>query len=197
MGPENGTRFDLTAGLAGVISNHASRTKESRRAGSGLVYHVHHRAGVVVPVGVLFGSTKGAKKDRELLLTECEMQAVIAMPSGVFKPYSGVSTAALIFQKRQSPLPLGEGKGEGVWFYDVTADGFSLDDKRNAIDANDIPDRWSKCEEGINSWRVPVVKIIENDYSLAAGRYKPVTVEAVRRQGRKWPCENTAGSVTA
>ncbi len=132
------------------------------------------RAGVIVPAGVLFGSTKGAKKVRELLMTECELHAVVAMPSGVFKPYSGVSTAALIFEKGK--------KTESVWFYDMTADGFSLDDKRNAVDANDIPDilaRWPKREDGANSWRVPVARIIENDYSLAAGRYKPVTTETV------------------
>jgi len=141
------------------------------------------RAGVIVPNGVLFGSTNAAKKVRELLLTECDLQAVINLPSGVFKPYSGVGTAALIFQKRVSPLPLGEGQGEGsVWFYDLTADGFSLDDKRTPIDANDIPDvlaKWLNRDEGPNSYRVPIEKIRENDWSLAAGRYKPVISEAV------------------
>ena len=76
------------------------------------------RAGVIVPNGVLFGSTNAAKYLRELLLTECDLQAVINLPSGVFKPYSGVGTAALIFQKG-TPT-------KSVWFYDVTADGFSL-----------------------------------------------------------------------
>lgn len=130
------------------------------------------RAGVIVPAGVLFGSTKAAKKVRELLVTECDLQAVVAMPSGVFKPYSGVSTAALIFQKGQ--------KTESVWFYDVTADGFSLDDKRTPVEANDIPDLLAKCpkrEEGPNSYRVLIEKIRENDWSLAAGRYKPLTVK--------------------
>lgn len=139
------------------------------------------RAGVIVPAGVLFSSTKGAKKVRELLLTECQLQAVVAMPSGVFKPYSGVSTAALVFEKRLVKSEISNLQSESVWFYDMTADGFTLDDKRNATDADDIPDilaRWPKREDGPNSWRVPVAKIIENDYSLAAGRYKPVTVEA-------------------
>ncbi|MDO8545826.1 MAG: class I SAM-dependent DNA methyltransferase [Nitrospirales bacterium] len=132
------------------------------------------RAGVIVPNGVLFGSTNAATSLRELLLTECDLQAVISLPSGVFKPYSGVGTAALIFENGK--------KTESVWFYDLTADGFSLDDKRTPIEANDIPDvlaKWPKREEGPNSYRVPIEKIRENDWSLAAGRYKPVTTEAV------------------
>ena len=132
------------------------------------------RAGVIVPNGVLFGSTNAATSLREQLLTECDLQAVISLPSGVFKPYSGVGTAALIFQKSKPT--------QSVWFYDLTADGYSLDDKRTPIEANDIPDvlaKWPKREEGPNSYRVPIEKIRENDWSLAAGRYKPVTTEAV------------------
>lgn len=132
------------------------------------------RAGVIVPNGVLFGSTNAATKLREMLLTECELQAVISLPSGVFKPYAGVATAALIFQKGKPT--------HSVWFYDLTADGYSLDDKRTPIEANDIPDalvKWSNRDEGPNSYRVPIEKIKENDWSLAAGRYKPVTTEAV------------------
>ena len=132
------------------------------------------RAGVIVPNGVLFGSTNAATSLRELLLTECDLQAVISLPSGVFKPYSGVGTAALIFQKG-TPT-------QSVWFYDLTADGYSLDDKRMPIGANDIPDvlaKWPNREEGPNSYRVPIEKIRENDWSLAAGRYKPVTPEPV------------------
>jgi type I restriction enzyme M protein len=132
------------------------------------------RAGVIVPNGVLFGSTNAATKLREMLLTECELQAVISLPSGVFKPYAGVATAALIFQKG-APT-------KSVWFYDMTADGFSLDDKRTPIEANDIPDvlaKWPNRDEGPNSYRVPIDKIKANDWSLAAGRYKPVTTEVV------------------
>lgn len=132
------------------------------------------RAGVIVPNGVLFGSTNAATSLRELLLTECDLQAVISLPSGVFRPYAGVATAALIFEKGR--------KTENVWFYDLTADGFSLDDKRTPITANDIPDvlaKWPSREEGPNSYRVPIEKIKENNWSLAAGRYKPVTTEAV------------------
>jgi len=133
------------------------------------------RAGVIVPNGVLFGSTKAARKVRELLLTECDLQAVVNLPSGVFKPYSGVGTASLIFE-RGKPT-------QNVWFYDLTADGFSLDDKRTPIKANDIPDvlaKWPKREEGPNSYRVSIEKIHENDFTLAGGRYKPVTVEATK-----------------
>lgn len=132
------------------------------------------RAGVIVPNGVLFGSTKAAATLRQLLLTDCDLQAVISLPSGVFRPYAGVATAALIFEKGR--------KTESVWFYDLTADGFSLDDKRTPIAANDIPDllsKWPNREEGPNSYRVPREKIKENDWSLAAGRYKPTTAEAV------------------
>jgi len=133
------------------------------------------RAGVIVPNGVLFGSNNAATGLREMLLTECDLQAVLSLPSGVFKPYSGVATAILIFQKG-TPT-------KSVWFYDMTADGFSLDDKRTQIEANDIPDiiaKWPQREEGPNSYRVPIEKIKENDWSLAAGRYKPVTNEAVK-----------------
>jgi type I restriction enzyme M protein len=133
------------------------------------------RAGVIVPNGVLFGSTNAATKLREMLLTECDLQAVISLPSGVFKPYAGVATAALIFQKG-SPT-------QSVWFYDITADGFSLDDKRIPIETNDIPDvvsKWTGREEGPNSYRVPIAKIKGNDWSLAVGRYRPVTTRDVK-----------------
>lgn len=132
------------------------------------------RAGVIVPNGVLFGSTNAATHLREQLLTECDLQAVISFPSGVFKPYSGVGTAALIFEKGKAT--------KNVWFYDLTADGFSLDDKRTPLEANDIPDilaKWPSREEGQNSYRVPIEKIHENNWSLAVGRYKPITTAAV------------------
>jgi type I restriction enzyme M protein len=132
------------------------------------------RAGVIVPNGVLFGSTNAATGLRQLLLTECSLQAVISLPSGVFKPYAGVATAALVFEKGKAT--------QSVWFYDITADGFSLDDRRTPIEANDIPDvvaKWPKREEGPNSYRVPIEKIRQNEWSLAAGRYKPVTTETV------------------
>ena len=132
------------------------------------------RAGVIVPTGVLFGSTNAATTLREMLMTECDLQAVISLPSGVFKPYSGVGTAALVFQKGKPT--------QSVWFYDITADGYSLDDNRTPTNANDIPDvlaKWPGREEGPNSYRAPIAKIKANDWSLAAGRYKPVTTEVV------------------
>ncbi len=91
---------------------------------------------ITKPNGVLFGSTKAATRLRELLLTDCDLQAVINLPSGIFKPYAGVATAALVFQKG-TPT-------KSVWFYDLGADGFSLDDKRTPVDANDTHDngRW-------------------------------------------------------
>jgi type I restriction enzyme M protein len=132
------------------------------------------RAGVIVPNGVLFGSGKAQRRVRELLLTTCDLQAVVGLPSGVFKPYSGVGTAALIFAAGK--------RTESVWFYELTADGFSLDDKRTPVAANDIPDllaKWPEREEGPNSYRVSTEEIEANDWSLAPGRYKPVTAEEV------------------
>ncbi|HVA02017.1 MAG TPA: class I SAM-dependent DNA methyltransferase [Terriglobia bacterium] len=116
-------------------------------------------------------------------------RAGVIVPNGVFKPYSGVGTAALILEKCGTGVPPVKDHGqddhatEFVWFYDLTADGFSLDDKRAPIEANDIPDvlaKWPKREEGPNSYRVPIEKIREHDWSLASGRYKPVVVETVK-----------------
>jgi type I restriction enzyme M protein len=136
------------------------------------------RAGVIVPNGALFGSGKADHKMRELLLTACDLQAVINLPSGVFKPYSGVGTAVLIFERGAKKFA----GTQSTWFYDLTADGLSLDDKRIPIDANDIPDvlsKWPSREEGPNSYRVPIKNIHENDWSLAAGRYKAVMTAVV------------------
>jgi len=138
------------------------------------------RAGVIVPNGLLFGSTKAATTIRELLLTECDLQAVVGLPSGVFRPYSGVGTAILIFSRPEAPCS--KPVTQSVWFYDLTADGFSLDDKRTPLESNDIPDilaKWPDREEGPNSYRVVLERIRENDWSLAAGRYRPVAVESV------------------
>lgn len=132
------------------------------------------RAGVIVPNGVLFGSNKATKKVREILLSNYDLQAVVNLPSGVFKPYSGVGTAVLIFERPKTAAK-DDFVTKSVWFYDLTADGFSLDDKRAPIDANDIPDilaKWPMREEGPNSYRVTIEKIRENDLSLAAGNFK-------------------------
>ena len=92
------------------------------------------RAAVVVPDGVLFGSSNAHKEIRRILVEDQQLNAVISMPSGVFKPYAGVSTAVIIFTKTES------GGTENVWFYDMKADGYSLDDKRDKIEDDDIPD---------------------------------------------------------
>jgi type I restriction enzyme M protein len=132
------------------------------------------RAGVIVPNGVLFGSGKAERKVRELLLTSCELQAVIALPSGVFKPYSGVGTAVFVLQKGKPT--------NSVWFYELTADSFTLDDRRSPIEANDIPDilaKWPNREDGANSFSVPVDKIKENAWQLMPNRYKPIRLETL------------------
>jgi len=136
------------------------------------------RAGVIVPNGVLFGSGKADLKVRELLLTTCTLQAVISLPSGVFKPYSGVGTAILIFQKGKPT--------ESVWFYELTADGYSLDDKRmETPDQNDIPDilaKWPTHDEGEKSFSVPIEKIRENGWQLMLSRYKPVRLSSITHE---------------
>ena len=144
------------------------------------------RAGVIVPDGVLFGSSNAHKALRKMLLEECELQAVVSMPSGVFKPYAGVSTAVLVFVKG--------GKTERVWFYDMQADGRSLDDKRDKIEANDIPDivaQWKAWDHGkgavladfedrkAKAFYVPVGEIVENGYDLSINRYKEIEYEEV------------------
>ncbi|WP_379866484.1 N-6 DNA methylase [Marinobacter sp. M5B] len=141
------------------------------------------RAAVIVPDGVLFGSSKAHKSLRKILVEEQKLDAVIAMPSGVFKPYAGVSTAILIFTKTNS------GGTDSVWFYNMQADGFSLDDKRSPqTDKTDLPDllaRWQNREnEGERrrtdqSFLVPREEILSNDYDLSISRYKEVIYEAV------------------
>ena len=135
----------------------------------------HGRAGVIVPNGVLFGSGKADRKVRELLLTTCDLQAVISLPSGVFKPYSGVGTAIFVFQNGKAT--------ESVWFYELNADGYSLDDKRVTIEATDLPDiiaKWPGREEGPNSFRVPLEKIRDQGWQLMPGRYKPVRLDTAK-----------------
>ena len=141
------------------------------------------RAAVIVPDGVLFGSSKAHKTLRRILVEEQKLDAVISMPSGVFKPYAGVSTAVLLFTKTNS------GGTDHVWFYDMQADGYSLDDKRTPRpDKSDLPDilkRWQnrkaekKRKRTDRSFLVPKAEIAGNDYDLSINRYKEVEYEAV------------------
>jgi type I restriction enzyme M protein len=141
------------------------------------------RAAVIVPDGVLFGSSNAHKTLRKILIEEQKLDAVISMPSGVFKPYAGVSTAILAFTKTNS------GGTDRVWFYDMHADGFSLDDKRTPQPGkSDLPDilaRWTnrKAESSRKrtdrSFLVPKAEITGNDYDLSINRYKEVEYEAV------------------
>ena len=129
----------------------------------------------IVPDGVLFGSSKAHKSIREELVENHQLRAVISMPSGVFKPYAGVSTAILVFTKT------GAGGTDKVWFYDMKADGFTLDDKSSEISDNDIPDiieRFRHLEEEENrerteqSFFVPKQEIVDNGYDLSINKYK-------------------------
>ena len=131
----------------------------------------------IVPDGVLFGSSKAHKAIRKELVENHQLRAVISMPSGVFKPYAGVSTAVLVFTKT------GAGGTENVWFYDMKADGFSLDDKRSEIAENDIPDiieRFHHLDQEADrkrteqSFFVPKQEIADNDYDLSINKYKKV-----------------------
>jgi type I restriction enzyme M protein len=134
---------------------------------------------VIVPDGVLFGSSNAHRDLRKMLIEECELQGIVKMPAGVFKPYAGVSTAVLIFVKG--------GKTEQVWYYDMQADGYSLDDKREKVAENDIPDvilRWRARDSGRDTDRtakaffVPVDEIRRNKYDLSINRYKETAYAA-------------------
>lgn len=140
------------------------------------------RCACIVPDGVLFGSSNAHKAIRKTLIEENRLEAVISMPSGVFKPYAGVSTGILIFTKT------GHGGTDKVWFYDMKADGFSLDDKRSPIDENDIPDiieRFKNRDKELNrkrteqSFFVDKAEIVNNDYDLSINKYKEVVYEKV------------------
>ena len=160
------------------------------------------RAAVIVPDGVLFGSSKAHKELRRILVEDQQLQGIVSLPSGAFRPYAGVSTAILFFTKTNSG-----GTGD-VWFYDLQADGFSLDDKRSALlDAdrlgvaprvaltgdehakNNLPDvlaRWHERDGSEQSrtrtdqsFCVPKADIVANDYDLSINRYKEVVHEEV------------------
>ncbi|MBO4331931.1 MAG: SAM-dependent DNA methyltransferase [Paludibacteraceae bacterium] len=140
------------------------------------------RCASIVPDGVLFGGSTAHKAIRQEIVDHQRLQAVISMPSGVFQPYSGVSTAILVFTKTDN------GGTDKVWFYDMTADGFSLDQKRNEVKENDIPDVVARFHnpdgEQVRtrkdkSFLVPVDEIRKNGYDLSINKYKEVEREEV------------------
>ena len=140
------------------------------------------RCAVIIPDGVLFGSSNAHKQIRQTIIEGHKLDAVISMPSGVFKPYAGVSTAVLIFTKTNN------GGTDKVWFYDMQADGYSLDDKRGEIKENDIPDiieRFKQREHEASrsrteqSFLVPFDEIKANDWDLSINRYKEIVYEEV------------------
>ena len=135
------------------------------------------RCECIVPDGVLFGSSSAHKAIRKEIVENQRLEAVISMPSGVFKPYAGVSTAILIFTKTE------HGGTDNVWFYNMEADGFSLDDKRTLVKENDIPDiierfrnldKEQERKRTDKSFIVPKSEIVENGYDLSINKYKEV-----------------------
>ena len=141
------------------------------------ILKVGGRCECIVPDGVLFGSSKAHKSIRKEIVENQRLEAVVSMPSGVFKPYAGVSTAILIFTKTE------HGGTDNVWFYDMSADGFSLDDKRSPVTENDIPDiieRFKHLDQEADrkrtdkSFLVPKQDIVDNDYDLGINKYKEV-----------------------
>ncbi len=143
------------------------------------------RAAVIVPDGVLFGASNAHKTLRQTLVETHKLDAMVSLPSGVFKPYAGVSTAILFFTKT------GAGGTGDVWFFDVAADGYSLDDKRSPIEANDLPDmigEWKRRNEVGERPRtgkhflVPKSEIAANNYDLSLNRYKEVVYERIAHE---------------
>ena len=141
------------------------------------------RCAVIVPDGVLFGSSKAHLDIRKEIIDNHRLEAVISLPAGVFKPYAGVSTGIMVFTKT------GTGGTDNVWFYDMQADGFSLDDKRTEISDNDIPDvikRWHDIEgerkrkRTDKSFMVPVADIRNEKYDLSINRYKQIVYDEVK-----------------
>lgn len=140
------------------------------------------RAAVIVPDGVLFGSSNAHKALRKQLIEEHKLEAVISMPSGIFKPYAGVSTAVLIFTKT------GIGGTDNVWFYDMEADGYSLNDGRNPIEDNDIPDiieRYHNIDKELErertekSFTIPKEEVKEKDYALSINTYQEIIYKQI------------------
>ncbi len=151
---------------------------------------------MIVPDGVLFGSSNAHKSLRKMIVEDHKLEGIVSMPSGVFKPYAGVSTAILYFTKTNS------GGTDHVWFYDMQSDGFSLDDKRTPqIEKNDIPEiqkRWKafhskgatrnqelERKRTESSFCVPLSEIQKNEYDLSINRYKEVEYAEVKYDSPK------------
>ena len=146
------------------------------------------RCACIVPDGVLFGSSKAHKDIRREIVENHRLEAVISMPSGVFKPYAGVSTGILIFTKT------GHGGTDSVWFYDMTADGFTLDDKRTPTQTSDIPDILARFHDlaaeadnprTAKSFLVPKQEIVDNGYDLSINKYKKTEYKPVEYPSTK------------
>lgn len=146
------------------------------------------RCACIVPDGVLFGSSNAHKSIRKEIVENNKLEAIISMPSGVFQPYAGVSTAIMIFTKTTT------GGTDKVWFYDMTADGYSLDAKRTKIKENDIPDiieRYNNLDKEVDRLRtdksffVTKEEIISNDYDLSINKYKEIIQEKVEYENPK------------
>ena len=153
------------------------------------------RSATIVPDGVLFGSSKAHSVLRKMLVDENQLEAVISLPSGVFKPYAGVSTAIIVFTKG--------GRTEHVFYYDVLADGFSLDDKREPLpdndDLNDMLKQWQIRKAGNNIDRtqkhffISAEEIRENQYDLSINRYKEPVYEEEKFEPPKEILEKIIG----
>ena len=140
------------------------------------------RSAVIIPDGVLFGSTKAHKEIRAEIVSNQQLDAIISMPSGVFKPYAGVSTAIIIFTKTDGH------KNDKVWFYDMKNDGYTLNDNRTACEGSDIPDilaRFANLDNEAKRCRteqsffVPIEEIEKNDFDLSINRYKEIVYEKI------------------
>jgi type I restriction enzyme M protein len=162
----------------------AVKTKKTELLFAALILRMLKKGGrsaTIVPDGVLFGSSKAHTALRRMLVKDNQLEGVISLPSGVFKPYAGVSTAIIVFAKG--------GKTDHVFFYDVEADGFSLDDKRDPVSANDLPDAlacWRKknakkdTDRTAKHFMVPVKEIEEKAFDLSVNRYKEATHEEAK-----------------
>lgn len=159
----------------------AVKTKKTELLFVELIYDLLEsggRAAVIVPDGVLFGTSNAHVGVRKILVDQCRLDGIISMPSGIFKPYAGVSTAVLLFTKGDTT--------KSVWFYDMQADGFSLDDKRQKIAENDIPEiekEYAARNKKSANKKVVVVdadEIRKNKYDLSISRYKPVEHKLVQ-----------------